>query len=150
MGALVILVALTLEPLVGCVQRRWGKTRGQYARLEWTATETLQLQRLAHEELGYGGEWRGAASAVPVTAPGEVLGVLDMGDVGHPRLVGRVMGEGEDGEMEEENGEMEEEKEGAVRVDGEARLGSSFSGVSGETLGREGGGSSESVATRDV
>lgn len=137
-GALVILVALTLEPLVGCVQRRWGKApRHLYARLEWTATETLQLQRMAHEELGYGGKWRGAAEAVPVTAPGELLGLLDTGDVGHPRLVERGKQEGE------------EEKEEAVRVDVERRLGSPFSGASGETLGSEGSGEESGGGRRD-
>lgn len=53
--------------------------------MEWIANETLQLQRLAHEELGAGG-WSGAANAVPVTKAGETLATLDTTDAYHPRL----------------------------------------------------------------
>ncbi|KKY13326.1 hypothetical protein UCDDS831_g09109 [Diplodia seriata] len=51
-GGLVILASWILEPLVAFVQRRCRLD--SYARLEWCANETLQLQRLAHEELGMG------------------------------------------------------------------------------------------------
>lgn len=57
--------------------------------LEWFSNETLQLQRMAHEELGLGGVWSGCTGpgAIPVTDKGELLGVLDVLDPGHPRLV---------------------------------------------------------------
>ncbi|GME54039.1 uncharacterized protein K452DRAFT_307625 [Neofusicoccum parvum] len=85
-GAFIILLSYTVEPLVGRLQRRCG--RDAHARLEWCTNETLQLQRLAHEELGLGGRWAGAADAVPVTegAGGRRLGVLDVADPTHPRL----------------------------------------------------------------
>lgn len=62
-----------------------------YARLEWASNETLQLQRLAHEELGVG-SWRRCLEAVPTTGRGERLAVLDVGDLKHPRL--RAVGPG--------------------------------------------------------
>ncbi|KAK0614802.1 hypothetical protein DIS24_g11914 [Lasiodiplodia hormozganensis] len=163
LGFLIILVAATLEPLAGCVQRRWGKTRGQYARLEWTATETLQLQRLAHEELGFGGAWTGAAETVPVTAPGELLAMLDVRDLEHPRLLLGKKWEGADvcGEAEkvrDQQGGGEVVSGAKQGVDGEAELrvtvqhtqGSSFSGGSEETLGRDESVSPTEVVRREV
>ncbi|KAF9636464.1 hypothetical protein BFW01_g7360 [Lasiodiplodia theobromae] len=161
LGFLVIVVAATFEPLVGCIQRRWGKARGQYARLEWTATETLQLQRLAHEELGFGGAWTGAAETVPVTAPGELLAMLDVRDLEHPRLLLGKKWEGADvcGEAEKVREQGGEEVSGAKQgVDGEVGLrvtvqhtqGSSFSGGSEETLGRDESVSPTEVVTREA
>lgn len=71
---------------MGFVQKRRGWK--DYARLEWCTNETLQLQRLAHEELDVG-TWSHALDAVPRTAKGEVLAVLDLegGDREHPRLL---------------------------------------------------------------
>ncbi|KAF1994364.1 hypothetical protein P154DRAFT_581843 [Amniculicola lignicola CBS 123094] len=57
----------------------------QYARLEWTINGTLQLQRLAHEELGYG-NWTNCDMEVPVPGPDEKLAWLDMHDPEHPKL----------------------------------------------------------------
>lgn len=48
--------------------------------------ETLQLQRLAHEELGLG-TWRQCDKDVPVTESRQRLGVLDLSDRRHPRLI---------------------------------------------------------------
>jgi hypothetical protein len=53
--------------------------------LEWSATNILQLQRLAHEEAGYG-KWDGCGGDVPVTRDGKDLGLLDVEDVDHPVL----------------------------------------------------------------
>ena len=47
--------------------------------------ETLQLQRLAYEEIGLG-TWSGGAKSIPTTLAGEELGVLDLTDLDHPRL----------------------------------------------------------------
>jgi hypothetical protein len=59
--------------------------------MEWTVNGTLQLQRLAHEELGYG-TWRDCDKEVPIPILGdEELAVLDMADVEHPRLRGKLM-----------------------------------------------------------
>lgn len=65
------------------IQRR--RNYDTYARLEWTSNEALQLQRMAHEELGLG-TWRRCVDAVPVTNRGDRLGVLDISDRDHPTL----------------------------------------------------------------
>ncbi|KAL1390597.1 hypothetical protein HDK64DRAFT_335689 [Phyllosticta capitalensis] len=83
-GGLIILLSYTIEPIVSYVQRR--RNLDVYARLEWCANGTLQLQRLAHESLGVG-TWSDAAEAVPVTAKGDRLAMLDVSDQLHPRLV---------------------------------------------------------------
>ncbi|KAB2575171.1 hypothetical protein DBV05_g6104 [Lasiodiplodia theobromae] len=89
LGTLTIITSAVLEPVAGYIQRRRGWK--DYARLEWCTNETLQLQRLAHEELGVG-TWSHALDAVPRTAKGEVLAVLDWegGDREHPRLMAVV------------------------------------------------------------
>ncbi len=45
----------------------------------------LQLQRLAHEELGLG-TWGGTADDYPLTQPGECLATVDISDPEHPKL----------------------------------------------------------------
>ncbi|OJD39089.1 cytochrome p450 protein [Diplodia corticola] len=82
-GGLIIVVSYTLEPFVAWIQRR--RNLDVYARLEWSLNETLQLQRMAHEELGLG-TWRRCDKDVPVTESRERLGVLDLSDRTHPRL----------------------------------------------------------------
>ena len=57
-----------------------------YARAEWQTNTTLQLQRMAHENLGLG-TWSRADEGVPVTEMGDRVGVLDISDKKHPRLV---------------------------------------------------------------
>ncbi|KAL0259681.1 hypothetical protein SLS55_005418 [Diplodia seriata] len=84
LGVLIIVISYSLEPLVSCAQKRW-RSLDKYSRLEWCANETLQLQRLAHEELGLG-TWHGGVDAVPVTEAGECIGMLDLADLDHPRL----------------------------------------------------------------
>lgn len=86
LGTLIIIASAVLEPVAGYIQRRRGWK--DYARLEWCTNETLQLQRLAHEELGVG-TWSHTLDAVPRTAKDEVLAVLDWegGDREHPRLL---------------------------------------------------------------
>jgi len=61
----------------------------QYALLEWSINDTLQLHRLAHEELGYG-NWRNCADAVPLTEKGELLAMVDLDDMNHPKLLARI------------------------------------------------------------
>ncbi|RYC65041.1 hypothetical protein CHU98_g1142 [Xylaria longipes] len=51
-GGLIIVTSYLLEPISKLLHKKWGfKT---HAHLEWTTNATLQLQRLAHEELGFG------------------------------------------------------------------------------------------------
>lgn len=48
--------------------------------------QTFQLQRLAHEELGYG-TWTHAADSIPTTRRGEKHTLIDTSDPDHPILV---------------------------------------------------------------
>lgn len=82
-GGLIIGVSYTLGSLVNWIQTR--KNLNLYRRLEWTTNETLQLQRLAHEELGFG-TWTRTEGDYPITAPGEQLAILDLSEPTHPRL----------------------------------------------------------------
>jgi hypothetical protein len=49
----------------------------EYAFLEWTTTETLQLQRAGYQGMG-SGTWLGHTEAIPRTATGEELGNLPL------------------------------------------------------------------------
>lgn len=82
-GGLIIVLSYIIEPLVNWIQK--SRNLNAYARLEWSTNDTLQLQRLAHEELEMG-TWDCYTAAVPVTKRGEMLAVLDLGDLDHPRL----------------------------------------------------------------
>ena len=84
LGLLIICVNLGLHPLVSYVQRE--RDLKDYRRLAWKTNGLLQLQRLAHEELGFG-TWDRCAKAVPVTAKDEVLATLDVTDPEHPVLL---------------------------------------------------------------
>ncbi|KAH7046055.1 hypothetical protein B0J12DRAFT_576545 [Macrophomina phaseolina] len=88
-GGVIVVVSWFLEQIVGFWQRRRGYNA--YARLEWCANDTLQLQRLANEELGLG-TWMGCDAEVPVTKKGDVLGILDLEDLDHPRLKAPLFG----------------------------------------------------------
>ena len=95
------MLAHTLEPLLRILQRR-RKSKdkaGTYRTLEWVTNEFLQLQRLAHEELG-SGTWTRTANGIPVTEFDERLAVLDISDEGHPTMIClRDEVEGERGEQ---------------------------------------------------
>ncbi|KAF2115544.1 hypothetical protein BDV96DRAFT_82414 [Lophiotrema nucula] len=81
-GSLIITLNWTVERLY----KLWTRKRhasNQYRRLEWTLNGTLQLQRLAHEELGYG-DWHHCGEDVPLTE--HKLATLDLEDLDHPRL----------------------------------------------------------------
>ncbi|KAI8623958.1 hypothetical protein F5Y19DRAFT_456340 [Xylariaceae sp. FL1651] len=82
LGGLMILVSFIFEPVLGCVDRTWKR---KYARLEWSANSSLQLQRLAHEELSMA-KWSNCTRPVPVTDTDAVLSSLDISDVNHPVL----------------------------------------------------------------
>lgn len=80
---MIIAISYTLEPFVAWIQRRRDANN---ARHEWRMNETLQLQRLVHEELGLG-TWDRCDGDVPVTTSQDMLGVLDMSSPTHPRLM---------------------------------------------------------------
>ncbi|KAL9622205.1 MAG: hypothetical protein Q9160_003388 [Pyrenula sp. 1 TL-2023] len=83
-GGLIIIISALIELLCALIQRRYKK--GTYRRLEWVTNETLQLQRMVHEELGLG-TWTGASARLPVTELDERLGVLDITDERRPVVV---------------------------------------------------------------
>ncbi|KAI1737540.1 hypothetical protein F4680DRAFT_428027 [Xylaria scruposa] len=82
-GLLLISISYLLEVISALLAKRKGYK--QHAYLEWNTNATLQLQRLAHEELGIG-TWSKCVEAVPATMPGEFLGLLDISDLTHPVL----------------------------------------------------------------
>jgi len=67
-GFAVICVSLVLEPAVSYVQLKFKP--GLYRRIRWQLESTLQLQRMALEEVGLG-TWSGGAGEVPVIEKGE-------------------------------------------------------------------------------
>ena len=81
---LIICINVGLHRLVTYVQRE--RDLKVHRRLAWKSNGLLQLQRLAHEEAGFG-TWERCAKDVPVTAKGEVLTTLDVTDPEHPVLV---------------------------------------------------------------
>ncbi|KAI1744856.1 hypothetical protein F4680DRAFT_443335 [Xylaria scruposa] len=81
-GLLIVLVSYLLEPISGYLCKRG---HSQYAHLEWMANGTLQLQRLAHEELG-SGIWSKCIDDIPAAEQDELLGSLDISDLDHPVL----------------------------------------------------------------
>jgi lipoprotein-anchoring transpeptidase ErfK/SrfK len=82
-GGIIIVLDWTLEVCLDLVQTKASKhDRG---RLEWKADATLQLHRMAHEQVG-SGVWSNATRAVPITRPGELLTSLDIQNKEHPRL----------------------------------------------------------------
>jgi len=80
-----IFLDLTLAYVVDYFSIRRSKTHPNpsrtYARLEWDANTTLQLQRLAHEQIGVG-TWS-SRWGHPVTSPGEKLAMIDVADEEH-------------------------------------------------------------------
>ncbi|KAF2138136.1 uncharacterized protein K452DRAFT_361593 [Aplosporella prunicola CBS 121167] len=110
LGILVIIIQYSIAPILGCIQRR--RSLDCYTRLEWNTNDTLQLQRLAHEELGLG-TWSGAADGIPVTRSGEKLAVLDLTDPHHPKL--RVPSEGLEGAMANSNESLGSKEAARVR-----------------------------------
>ncbi|KAL9616822.1 MAG: hypothetical protein Q9160_008345 [Pyrenula sp. 1 TL-2023] len=83
LGGLMIIMSNFIEPLCAFLDRRKKYT---YQRLEWISNETLQLQRMVHEELGLG-TWSKTTSRVPVTENDERLGILDISNQEHPTMV---------------------------------------------------------------
>ena len=82
-GGLIIFISLIIEPILAYLHRK--RQYGQYAYLEWVTNESLQLQRLAHEEIGWG-TWSRTEGPVPIVQEGQELACLDLKDIKHPRL----------------------------------------------------------------
>ncbi|KAI8935677.1 hypothetical protein NX059_007200 [Plenodomus lindquistii] len=99
LGGAFILFGFFIENVAYAID--WLRTHGKsdtspitYAQGEWNSGSPLQLQRLANEALGLGA-WSGAQDAIPVTDCGDVLGVLDVRDKKHPRLMNPQLLSGE-------------------------------------------------------
>ncbi|KAF2670197.1 hypothetical protein BT63DRAFT_231540 [Microthyrium microscopicum] len=82
-GAVFIVTSYSIETACGMIQKR--RNKGLYERMEWTTNGTLQLQRLAHEELGLG-TWTRTVNEYPITERDQYLAVLDLDDTAHPKL----------------------------------------------------------------
>ncbi|KAI0382083.1 hypothetical protein F5Y04DRAFT_288225 [Hypomontagnella monticulosa] len=83
LGSIVIFLGTALPTIVAFLQKR--RMANPYARLEWCTNDVLQLQRLAHEELGLG-TWTRGTKSVPITQGNIKLGILDISNPEHPRL----------------------------------------------------------------
>lgn len=82
-GGLITTLSYGMEPLACWIQDRYGLDI--HTRFEWAMNETLQLQRLAHEELGVG-SWERCDGNVPITQWRDQLAVIDLEDSAHPKL----------------------------------------------------------------
>ncbi|KAI1357338.1 hypothetical protein F5Y08DRAFT_352669 [Xylaria arbuscula] len=82
-GFLITLISYLVEPISSYLCKKKGYNR--YAHLEWTTNATLQLQRLAHDEVG-SGTWSQCLRYIPHTKTNELLACLDIMDPEHPIL----------------------------------------------------------------
>ncbi|KAG6353543.1 hypothetical protein INS49_005505 [Diaporthe citri] len=74
LGLIIVIVAFCLDPVLDTLSTRFH--RGAYSYVEWTSTDTLQLQRMAFQGVK-SGTWSGSASSVPVTSKaGEIMANL--------------------------------------------------------------------------
>lgn len=72
-GALIIATSLLLEHIQAWLYRR--RNLKEYAYLEWTVNETLQLQRMAYQGLA-SGHWSRYTDRIPLAEPGDTLANL--------------------------------------------------------------------------
>lgn len=89
LGGNIILLSMFVEHIFALAHRLpilRSSRNFLYRRAEWQTNSTLQLQRLAHENLSLG-TWSKTDKSIPVTEPGETLGVLDINDLKHTRIV---------------------------------------------------------------
>ena len=82
-GSLIICVDLSLDYVIEYLRRQHFTSNHKL--LAWKTDNLLQLQRLAHEEVG-SGDWDGCVDRVPVTSQGQKLAALDLEQPEHPRL----------------------------------------------------------------
>ncbi|KAJ0116553.1 hypothetical protein J7T55_007533 [Diaporthe amygdali] len=72
-GVLIIVISYVLEPIFECLYRR--RKYREYTYLEWSASETLQLQRIGFQGTN-SGTWSGYTDSIPRTRQGETLSGL--------------------------------------------------------------------------
>lgn len=83
LGALITIINFGLDFLIGLVQSK--RNAADYRRLAWKTNGLLQLQRLAHEEMGYG-SWERCTNETPVTRFGDMLASISVDNPKHPTL----------------------------------------------------------------
>ncbi|KAI1735727.1 hypothetical protein F4680DRAFT_296477 [Xylaria scruposa] len=83
LGTIIIRVSFALEPLLACLYKR--RKYKPYAHFEWISNNSLQLHRLAQEELGLT-KWSRWTEEVPTTDRNAYLASLDITDPKHPVL----------------------------------------------------------------
>ncbi|KAK7934598.1 hypothetical protein PG985_000093 [Apiospora marii] len=117
-GALIIIISYVLDPLFECLHARYRHK--SYQHLEWRSNATLQIHRLAEEQVGFS-TWENCTALVPTTTGGAddaVMSRLDITDPTHPKLrrpVSKTSGLPldelcEGGGEEQDKGEGEEER----------------------------------------
>ncbi|KAI1176643.1 hypothetical protein F4777DRAFT_545388 [Nemania sp. FL0916] len=82
-SGVIILLSFVAEPLLQFISKRRAYKR--YEVFEWIIHDSLQLHRLAQEEIGMG-TWSGGAEEVPTTKPDDELADVDISDTKHPVL----------------------------------------------------------------
>ncbi|KAI1360715.1 hypothetical protein F5Y08DRAFT_348529 [Xylaria arbuscula] len=82
-GAIIICVSFALEPVLACLYKR--RKYKPYTHFEWISNNSLQLHRLAQEELGLT-KWLRCTEEVPTTDCDAYLASLDITDPRHPVL----------------------------------------------------------------
>lgn len=73
LGILIVGISYLLEHVQAWLYNR--RNLKEYAYLEWTANETLQLQRMAYQGVGLG-RWSGYTDRIPITEAGDMLANL--------------------------------------------------------------------------
>ncbi|KAG6356980.1 hypothetical protein INS49_014856 [Diaporthe citri] len=82
-GVLIIITSYILEPILNRLHKR--RQHKSYAHLEWISNNSLQLHRMAHEQL-MGQKWANCADDIPTTDPELSLANLDISNPEHPVL----------------------------------------------------------------
>jgi hypothetical protein len=117
-GGIIMILGTFIESISSSIMSCTNR-KSTYAQLEWQANSTLQLQRMAHEQLGLG-IWSRTSESIPVTEHRELLGVFDTTDPEHPRLAQPVS-----------NTELDEF---AAKADWKARSGKVVSSITEEAI----------------
>lgn len=92
LGALLMLIALCVDTVVGFGMRKLGFK--DHKRRQWAQDEKMQLLRLAYQGVGQG-HWSGETEAVPVTSRDQPLGELEACFGGGHGAEGQMQGETE-------------------------------------------------------
>ncbi|KAK7931184.1 hypothetical protein PG985_001896 [Apiospora marii] len=83
-GVLIVVLSFIAVPILGLLQK-YGRY-SQYAYLEWELHTSIQLHRMAQDQLGHG-HWSRCDETIPITQPDDLLAPFDLSDPKHPVLV---------------------------------------------------------------